>query len=46
MLADSLGNPVTLRDAISLGRVDDFVQGCIRGMTTQPPQCKSSPAPG
>jgi hypothetical protein len=29
MLADSLGNPVTLRDAASLARVDDFVQGFI-----------------
>ena len=29
MSTDSLGNPVTLQDAASLARVDDFVQGFI-----------------
>ncbi len=29
MLTDSLGNPVTLQDAASLGAVNDFVQGLI-----------------
>lgn len=30
MPVDSLGNPVTLDDAASLARVDDFVQGLLR----------------
>lgn len=30
MQVDSLGNPVTLDDAASLARVDDFVQGLLR----------------
>ena len=29
MIADCLGNPLTLQDAVSLGAVNDFVEGFI-----------------